>query len=321
MATPHQPSTWPLPQFPRWHDQVGQQRDWIWRGWQTRYTYLRSPQAEQPPLLILHGFGASIGHWRQNLPIFAQHHPVYALDFLGFGASEKAATTYNVQLWVEQVYHFWQTLIGRPVVLVGNSIGSLVALALAATHPEMVTGLAMLSLPDTTIREEMIPARLRNLVTGIESLFTAPALLKSLFYWVRRRQVLRPWASLAYANPAVVTDELLDIFATPAYDRGAARTFAALIKAMTQASFGPSVKATIPRLNIPILLIWGQQDRMIPPALGRQFAQYNPRLKLVELEQAGHCPHDEQPERVNQEILDWLALNVTGMMTTECEVL
>jgi pimeloyl-ACP methyl ester carboxylesterase len=316
-----------------WHDHSGecrdwQQRDWVWRGWQTRYTFLRAAHpvgngeagSEQTPLpiLLLHGFGASLGHWRHNLPVWAEQQPVYALDLLGFGASEKPATPYQVQLWTEQVYDFWQAFIRRPLVLVGNSIGSLVCVALAARHPEMVVGFACLSLPDTSIREDMIPAPIRPLVFGIESLFTQSWLLQNLFYWLRRPQVVRPWAGIAYADAKAVDDELVEILTIPAQDAGAAQAFAKIIKAMTSPGFGPKVKQVFPQLSIPVLLIWGQQDRMVPPMLGRQFASYSPLVTLVELDNAGHCPHDEQPERVNSLILDWLAQVVIPHHAARC---
>lgn len=299
----------------QWQQQVGSQRDWVWRGWQTRYTYDRATQSayykndlrsESPPLIFLHGFGASIGHWRKNLAVLSQDHTVYALDMLGFGASRKAAVTYNVQLWVEQVYDFWRTFIQQPVVLVGNSIGSLVCVAAAAAHPEMVKGIVMLSLPDPAVREEAIPRLLRPVVAVIEGAVASPLLLKTLFYVVRRPSFVRRWAAIAYANPAAVTDELVEILAGPALDRGSAQVFSMLLRAMTSAKFGPNIKTVLPTLNIPMLLIWGRQDRMIPPSLARQFSSLNPRIQLVELDNAGHCPHDECPDEVNQLLLDWL---------------
>jgi pimeloyl-ACP methyl ester carboxylesterase len=286
---------------------LGQQRDWMWQGWQTRYTYLRSEQGNnQPPIVFLHGFGASLGHWRQNLPFFAERHTVYALDLLGFGASEKAAVPYSIDLWVQQLHSFWQTFIDRPVILVGNSIGSLVALTAAHTYPEMAQGLVMLSLPDPSLREDLIPQWCRPVVSRIERAFTAEWILKSLFYGVRRPKVIRPWAGLAYASRAAITDELVEILTLPAGDRGAARAFSLILQAMVNPQFGPRVSTILPALEIPILLLWGRQDRMVPPMFAPKFAAMNPRIQLIELDDAGHCPHDECAERVNGAIADWL---------------
>ncbi|MBD1879123.1 alpha/beta fold hydrolase [Coleofasciculus sp. FACHB-T130] len=290
-----------------WQHRIGSQRDWVWRGWQTRYTYIRASQPTQKttPLLLLHGFGTSIGHWRHNLAVLGQSHTVYALDMLGFGASRKAQADYKVDLWVEQVYDFWGTFIQQPVVLVGNSIGSLVCLAVAAAHPEMVKGFVMMSLPDPSVEEEAIPAWLRPVVAGVKGVVASPVILQNVFYLVRRPSFVRKWAAIAYANPNAVTDELVDILAGPAQDRGSAAAFGAILKAMTSAKFSPSVKTLLPTLNTPMLLIWGRQDKMIPFSVLARFRDINPKLQLVELD-AGHCPHDECPDEVNQIILNWL---------------
>lgn len=291
-----------------WQQRVGNQRDWVWRGWQIRYTYIRPTQdsSKNTPLILLHGFGASIGHWRHNLEVLGEHHTVYALDMLGFGASEKAPANYSVDLWVEQVYDFWKAFIRQPVVLVGNSNGSLISLAAAAAHPDMVQGVVMMSLPDPSLEQEAIPPILRPIVRAIKNLVASPLILKPVFNLVRRPGVLRRWASLAYANPDAITDELIEILAGPPQDRGSARAFSALFKATIGINFSPSVKQVLPTLTIPMLLIWGQKDRFVPPALASQFVQYNEKLELLNLEDVGHCPHDECPEQVNQAILDWI---------------
>jgi len=291
-----------------WQQRIGNQRDWVWRGWNIRYTYIRplSNQQKTTPLILLHGFGASIGHWRHNLEVLGTHYTVYALDMLGFGASEKAAANYSIELWVEQVYSFWQVLIGHPVVLVGNSNGSLISLAAAAAHPEMVRGIVMMSLPDPAVEQEAIPVFLQPLVQTIKHIVASPLILKPVFYLVRRPGVLRRWASLAYANPEAITDELIEILAGPPQDRGSARAFTALFKAAIGISFSPSVKNLLPNLTIPMLLIWGQKDRFVPPILASRFALYNDKLEVLNLDDVGHCPHDESPEQVNQAILDWM---------------
>ncbi|WP_414566188.1 MULTISPECIES: alpha/beta fold hydrolase [unclassified Anabaena] len=291
-----------------WQQRVGNQRDWVWRGWQTRYTYLRPSKNHQktPPLILLHGFGASIGHWRHNLEVLGEHHTVYALDMLGFGASEKAPVNYSIELWTKQVYEFWQAFIGEPVILIGNSNGSLISLAIAAAHPEMVHGIVMMSLPDPSLEQEAIPPFLRPIVTGIKKMVASPLILKPVFNFVRQPSVLRRWAGLAYANPEAITDELIDILAGPPQDRGSARAFSALFRAAIAVNFSPSVKAILPKLTVPMLLIWGSKDRFVPPVLAKRFTQYNEKLELLDLEDVGHCPHDECPEKVNQVILDWI---------------
>jgi pimeloyl-ACP methyl ester carboxylesterase len=291
-----------------WQHRVGNQRDWVWRGWQTRYTYIRPAQNQHKttPLILLHGFGASIGHWRHNLEVLGKHHTVYALDMLGFGASEKAPVNYSIELWVEQVYDFWKAFIREPVVLVGNSNGSLISLAAAAAHPDMVQGIVMMSLPDPSLEQEAIPALLRPVVKAIKNIVASPLVLKPVFHFVRRPSVLRIWASIAYASPEAITDELIEILAGPPQDRGSARAFSALFKAAIGVNFSPSVKAVLPSLTIPMLLIWGQKDRFVPFVLASRFAQYNEKLQLLNLEDVGHCPHDECPEQVNQAILAWL---------------
>ncbi len=290
-----------------WQERVGHQRNWNWRGWQIRYTFFRGGEA--PPVLLIHGFGASIGHWRHNLSALAGPGPVYALDLLGFGASTKAATNYNLELWVDLVHDFWQQFIGRPIVVVGNSIGSLVSLRSAQRHPEMVCGLVMFNLPDFGMREKMLPGWLNPIVSRIEQFFTAPPLIKGIFYLVRRPAVVRRWAGIAYYDRQAVTDELVEILANPAQEPGAAATFAQLFRGMSSRHFSLGVAQMLPGLNIPILLIWGKYDRMVPPSLAEAFLKMNPRLELIKLA-AGHCPHDECPEQVNPILRDWLARKI-----------
>ncbi|MGD1909680.1 MAG: alpha/beta fold hydrolase [Rivularia sp. (in: cyanobacteria)] len=300
-----------------WQQRVGNQRDWVWRGWQIRYTYIRpqnlveNNRAKSLPLILLHGFGASIGHWRQNLEVLGSSHTVYALDMLGFGASEKAPANYSVHLWVEQIYDFWKAFIRKPVILVGSSIGSLISLAAATKYPQMVEGVVMISLPDPDIEKEAIPTFLYPLVSAIKSFVANPLLIKAVFYLLRQPNMLRRGVTLAYENPKAVTDELIDIFAKPPQDRGSSRAFIALVKARNNPDYSPNVKKMLSNLTTPILLIWGEKDKIIPPAQACEFARQNQNIKLITLENVGHFPHDECPEQINQVILDWIDNQLT----------
>ena len=91
--------------------------------------------------MLIHGFGASLDHWRKNIPAIAdQGYQVFALDLLGFGRSQKPALKYSMDLWRDLVLDFWAEKIKRPAVWVGNSIGALLALMLGAAAPEKTRG-------------------------------------------------------------------------------------------------------------------------------------------------------------------------------------
>lgn len=285
--------------------QLGTQRDWVWRGWQIRYTYIRSAQAgNAPPLLFLHGFGSALTQWQENLVPLSHSRMVYALDLIGFGGSEKAAANYKVGLWVEQVYDFWRSFIGQPIVLVGHSLGALVALSVAAAHPDMVKGLVLLTLP--AARQELLPQGMLSFVGDIEAIFATPLLIKPLFYLIRRPSIIRAVLRSVYVNRERVTEELVQSFLKPGFDRGAAGVLARLTKARTQNDFSLKTKDLLATVKTPILLLWGANDRVIPLTWGRQLPSLHADLTLIEIPDAGHCPYDECAECVNAEILSWL---------------
>jgi pimeloyl-ACP methyl ester carboxylesterase len=282
------------------------QRDWLWRGWQTRYVFRRSQTTNRPPILLLHGFGASVGHWRHNYASLGQHQSVYALDLVGFGGSEKPATTYGISFWVSQVFDFWQTFIREPVIIVGNSLGSLVALMATYLHPEMSKGIVTISLPDLSELEAIVPKYIRPIKRSLEAI-VGGLLSKPLFYFVRRPQTIKYiLANFAYSDRTNVDHELVEIIVRPAREDQAATAFYYLSLSMNQEADLPSAKQAIAQLNVPMLILWGTNDRFIPPILGCKLVKCSPLAQLVELPNLGHCPQDEAPELVNAEILAWI---------------
>ncbi|QIZ72052.1 alpha/beta fold hydrolase [Oxynema aestuarii] len=281
---------------------LGVRRDWIWRGYQIRYTYIRSRRrrSHSLPILLLHGFGSALGQWRANLHPLSEDHTVYALDFLGFGASEKASTHYRVGLWADLVYDFWHNFIGREAIVVGHSLGSLVALTAVATYPEMARGLALLTLPDPQPRQPPAWAR------ALERFFSSPILLWPLFQLVRQPGFLRKVLRSLYTRDELVDRELVELFAAPARDRGALEVFYRLSLSRNDPDYSPDVAELLSPLTLPILLIWGESDRVIPFAGASRIVPLNPRIKLVSVPDTGHVLYDERPEAVNDAILGWI---------------
>ncbi|NDJ16968.1 alpha/beta fold hydrolase [Myxacorys almedinensis] len=287
----------------------GYQQTSTWKGWKIHHTVFPNARS-QVPIIFVHGFGGSIGHWRQNMSALAKSHSVYAIDLLGFGASDKPDIEYSVELWTRQLHDFWKVYIDKPVILVGNSIGSLTCLATAAAHPDMVQGVAMISLPDTASHHETIPLKIRPYVRYLQNILSSPLFLYPLFYVLRQPWVVRHWASLAYSCKEAVTDELLEILIKPSRTEGSARAFCAILKAMMSPKFSPSVGSIFSQVKMPSLLLWGKKDRMIPIGAVEQFSNYNPKLQIVTLDNAGHCAHDECPEQVNLELETWIQTEV-----------
>lgn len=274
-----------------------------------RYSCQRAtrPDVARPPMLLVHGFGAALEHWRQNIPDLSQEHTVYAIDLLGFGASRKPPTRYTLALWAEQIYAFWKTFVRRPAVLVGNSLGSAVSAIAAATYPDMAAGVILLNLPDASLRAAALPKGVEPVVRAFESAIASPPLLKGLFAIFKQRAAIR-WvlSRLAYTRSSAVSPELVELIVAPTRDRDAPDAFCALSTSALEPDFSPAIAPLLAQLPIPILLVWGRQDRMVPFQLSQFYLDLNPRLQFVPLDNVGHCPHDEVPEPLNRLLLAWL---------------
>lgn len=287
-------------------------RDWVWRGWRIRYAYARPDETpnrdpsrqHQTPLLFIHGFGSSWQQWHRNLSAIGEHHPVYALDLLGFGHSQKAATGYHVPLWADQVFAFWQTFIGRPAVLVGHSLGALVAATTAVEFPQAVDKLVLLTLPET--RQEMVGnPRLRQVIRTIECLVASPLLIRLIFQIARQPRFIRAGLKLGYRDPAAITEDLVAQFVSPTGDRGAAQTLCRLTQSATSSTYSASRNTLLAKLSQPTLVIWGEGDRIIPITQADGLC-HSPQIERLNIPAAGHCLYDEAADDVNQAILDWV---------------
>ena len=111
---------------------------------------------------------------------------------------------------------------------------------------------------------------------------------------------------IVYCDRDRVDDQLVEIIAKPARDRQAADAFVSLNRSLNQPNYSPSLTQALSQLQVPLLILWGSRDRLIPPSEGKRLVKYAPDATLIYLENTGHCAHDDHPERVNHEILNWL---------------
>ncbi len=278
---------------------------WQWRGDSIYYVTAGEQQPAKPPLLLVHGFGASTDHWRKNIPQLQEQFQVWAIDLLGFGRSAKPNREYSGKLWRDQLHDFIQEVIGQPTVLAGNSLGGYACLSVAAEYPQAVAGLILLNSagPFSATKNQSGTNWSGKL---IRSILLQPWASWLLFQYVRRRAVIRKTLEKVYLDRTAITDRLIEDIRRPAFTPGAAQVFNSVFKTPQ----GETVDLLLSKMQSPLLMLWGEKDPwMDTRAKGFQFRQYYPQLTEYYLT-AGHCPHDEIPAQVNQLIADWiLSLN------------
>ncbi|CAD5916167.1 Pheophytinase, chloroplastic [Planktothrix tepida] len=278
---------------------------WQWRDQLIYYVRVGERHPQCPSLLLVHGFGASTDHWRKNIQGLQSDFEVWAIDLLGFGRSGKPQVEYSGQLWRDQLQDFITEVIGQPVILAGNSLGGYASLCVASQCPSTAKGVILLNSagPFTETDPRPEPPLWKKVVSQtMRSLFRQDWVSFLIFQWTRRRSIIRKTLLKVYLDPNAVTDQLVEEIYRPSCDPGAAQVFASVFKSPQ----GEKVDVLLHQLSCPLLLIWGEGDPwMNCRERSHKFHQYYPQLQEYFL-QAGHCPHDEVPEQVNDLIRSWV---------------
>ncbi|MEM8546417.1 MAG: alpha/beta fold hydrolase, partial [Cyanobacteria bacterium P01_H01_bin.119] len=169
---------------------------WDWRGQAIHYVKAGRSRPDYPPLLLIHGFGASTDHWRKNIAGLQREFEVYAIDLLGFGRSAKPDWQYSGTLWRDQLADFVQTVIGQPAVVVGNSLGGYAALCLGADVAGAVAGVGLLNSAgpfseDRPASEQRSNPWRQAIAKAIQTFMLQPVPSWLLFQYVRRPETIR----------------------------------------------------------------------------------------------------------------------------------
>ena len=273
-----------------------------------------NPDAEEAVLLI-HGFGANTNHWRFNQPMLAELMPTYAIDLLGFGRSDQPrsrlkdepftsdAVHYGFDLWGQQVADFCREVIGRPVRLVGNSIGGVVALRAAQLLGDSCRGVVLIDCAQRLMDDKQLatqPAWMTWIRPLLKAMVRQRWLSTTLFRNAARPGVIRSVLKQAYPSGANVDDALVDLLFQPTQRDGAAEAFRGFINLFDD-YLAPKL---MENMSIPVDLIWGEKDPWEPLP---EAERWNNTIKCVRsltvIPGAGHCPHDEAPSATNHALL------------------
>ena len=285
-------------------------RFWIWRDYEIGYCAEGlDKNLDKPVIVLIHGFGASVGHWRKNAPILAQKFRVYAIDLIGFGSSAQpkpSELAYTFETWGQQVADFVNEVVGDRAILVGNSIGAVVAMQSAIYAPELIVKTVLINCSLRLLQEQNqldMPWFKRVGVKAVQNILGNRAIAKLFFNQVRNRRSVKQILSQAYFHKEAVTDELVDILIKPAQNPNAVDVFMAFVRY----SQGPRPEDLLAILPCDALVLWGDRDPWEPIKLGRKsFTKFACVKEFIDIPNAGHCPQDEVPEIVNNILLKFL---------------
>ena len=261
-------------------------------------------------VLLIHGFGASTDHWRFNIPALSSKYEVHAIDLLGFGKSPKPNDVdYSGSLWKEQAVAYVKEVIQKPTVIVGNSLGGYAALAAGAELNELSAGVILLNAAGYFSEEKLVKKNmLQTSIETVAGIFLKNVVLQRLIFEnMRNPKNIKKTLNQVYVDKKNVDDYLVESIRNPSLDIGAFNVFRSVFN--PSGPQGEPLDSLFNKLNAPLLLLWGSKDPwMNTPKKRDLYKKYTPENTTEVILDAGHCPHDEIPDQVNNHILDWLEL-------------
>ena len=288
--------------------------EWTHNANKYKINYRVEGPPDGTPILLVHGFGANVNHFRYQFPdLVKEGYRVYAVDLLGFGASDKPKDeAYCIELFTELIVDFCKAMnASKQWVVAGNSIGGLCSLAAAKELGSLVQGVVLFNCSGgmTGFRYNDVSLLLRPVLYFVQHVVLGPGFGGRFFENFKTREnvesILRQQG--VYGDTTNVDEELIEILLGPSRDDGAQEVFLKVFAGPP----GPTPESLLPDIKVPILALWGDADPWTPLDAGAHpgtsFSQFTDKYTLVALPGAGHCPHDECPDRVNSEMIAWLA--------------
>ncbi|HUC59314.1 MAG TPA: alpha/beta hydrolase [Streptosporangiaceae bacterium] len=268
--------------------------------------------AHGPLIVAVHGLGGAAVNWVALAPLLTRKYRMLAPDLAGHGLTSSDGRGADVGSNRALLHRFIEAVSSRPVILMGNSMGGMIALLEAAAAPSAVAGLVLVD-PALPLQ----PVRPDPLVAAVFTMSAVPFLGPLL---VRQRRfmpvesLVSSTLSLCCADPSRVPEEIVARHVEVARQRtamsGNASDFANAARSVVEtASFlrGASYRRAIRELECPALVIHGQRDRLVPVSVARMAAKAHPSWALIELPDVGHVPQLEAPAESAAAIKTWLS--------------
>jgi pimeloyl-ACP methyl ester carboxylesterase len=263
------------------------------------------------PIVLVHGLGGSHANWGQLGPRLAVHAPVYALDLVGFGLTYPAGRSGSVRANAELLRGFLDTVIGAPAILVGNSMGGMISMIHASAHPDSVAGLVLLdpALPraKSAPSDKQVAAQfIQYAIPGVGERLLARRRLTT-----PPRQLISDTLALCSPHPeripAAEVDAAIALIDARADAPGVDHAYLQAARSLLRfAARKGSYYAMMRALPMPVLLLHGEQDRLVPVESARAAAANAPHWTFETFPDVGHIPMMEIPDVIEERIDNWI---------------
>jgi pimeloyl-ACP methyl ester carboxylesterase len=276
--------------------------------------------ADGPLLVMVHGLGGSLVNWAALAPLLTETCHVVAVDLIGFGFTQAGTHSTSVTSNQQMLRRFLSDVLAGPAILVGNSMGAMIAILQAVRHPETVTALVLVDPPVPGLWD----ARPDPLVAFGFGLYAVPPLGHAMLKARRRvrspEQLALDVLRLCCVDPqrvkqAVVEQHLEVARVRRGYPDVDEQFLTAARSLMGVLARRKSYLGAMASISVPVLLLHGEKDRLVPIGASRAVAAANPSWRFRVAPDAGHVPQLEVPEWTAGQILDWLAGDVPGAAT------
>jgi pimeloyl-ACP methyl ester carboxylesterase len=242
----------------------------------------------QPVFILLHGFGASLFSWQAVMPALSQYGTVIAYDRPAFGLTERplaweGPNPYSPAAQVELVTGLMNALEIERAILVGNSAGGKIAFETALAYPERVQ--AIIAVDAAVYAGGGAPAWVRPLLRTPQMRHLGPLIARQI------EKNGDDFIQSAWHDPARITPETLEGYRKPLK----AQDWDRALWALTAASGESDLAERLHEIQQPVLVITGDDDRIVPTAQSVQLAEDLPHAQLSVLPNCGHLPHEECP--------------------------
>ena len=258
--------------------------------------YVDIGEPREGTVVFIHGLSGCWQNWLENLPRFARERRCIALDLPGFGRSEMPAGDISISGYARCVDELCGKLDLGHVAVVGNSMGGFVGAELAIAFPERVERLALVSAAGISIvnlRREPVLAAAR-LIAALGTMSVAQQ------RWVLRRPAYRHAAfAFVFRHPTRLATELL-------WEQMQGTGKPGLVSAL-DALTSYDFRERLPEIGCPTLIVWGEEDALVPVQDAHEFERLIPDARKIILEDTGHCAMLERPETFNGLLAEFLA--------------